>query len=217
MDLQVISISTIMTMMTTEMKKNYMSFIKEGNYFPIYLKVLREKEIWDADKTVGSCNINTAGVNINHVSMRLILRRADDIFGKPVKMKINPLLQSQLCFQNSKFLEKTYGWKQVAGFNIMSCRCGGVMGFEIHSVNEKDGELVDYTKDFDDERYKWFLPLKTENQAVHLKAYMGISEFQKRGKCTCPVDWRGGGGEQITDVECFQSRLRQAANIKILN
>lgn len=205
-----------MTTMTTNevMKKNYICFIKEHKIFDVYMHTLRQKEIWDANKKNGCLNTNTAGVNINHVSIRLLLRRADDIFDKPIKMEIKPNLQSQMCFQNSQFLEKVYGWKQVAGFNITSCACGGNMCMEIHSVNEKDGKLVDYTKDFDDETHKWFMPLKTKNQAVILKKYMGIDAYQKISKCTCGVKWVVDEGmKQITDVSDFQGQMRQACNI----
>ena len=201
--------------MKPSMKKQYMQFVKEHDCFDVYMRVMREQKQWVANNQ-GKVRVDTAGVNINGRSVKHLLKDADHIFGKPVKVKINPDLQTMMCFQNSQFLEENYGWKRVAGFNITACRCGGLICLEIHSLNEKDGKLVDYTKDFDNQTHKWFIPFKTDTPAVHLKKYMGIDQFNKgKSSCKCGINWGSNphGVKSITDMPDFHGRINQACRI----
>jgi len=74
------------------------------------------------------------------------------------------------CSPNAIWLEETFGWDMVWGFNITACRCGGKMTLEPHSLNRHpDGSYIDITADYQGETEKWFLPV--ENAEFAFREY----------------------------------------------
>ena len=93
-----------------------------------------------------------------------------DVLDKAKLVKITPIGLNNMCFQNAEWLEAEFGFKRIFGFNIVGCRCGGRMCFEIHALNRTaSGELIDITRDFCDETEKWFVPFENEdfNEAIY--------------------------------------------------
>ena len=96
----------------------------------------------------------------------------------------------------------------VLGFNITSCPCGYMSSYELHSVNKVGDELVDFTRDFNEEATKYFLPVETT-----LKPSQYIQLFGKdpiaieTGKCRCPIEWKWVKSYKTT-VEKFDRHIR---------
>ena len=86
-----------------------------------------------------------------------------DVLHKAKLVKIVPIGLNNMCFQNATWLEQEFGFKKIYGFNIVACRCGGRMTFELHAVNlSPDGELIDITRDYCGETEKWFVPFEND-------------------------------------------------------
>ena len=87
-----------------------------------------------------------------------------EVLHKAKLVRIVPIGLNNCCFQNAEWLEEEFGFKRIFGFNIVGCRCGGRMCFEIHALNRTaSGELIDITRDFCDETEKWFVPFENED------------------------------------------------------
>jgi len=86
-----------------------------------------------------------------------------DVLHGAKMVKIVPIGLNNMCFQNAEWLEYAFGFKRIFGFNIVGCRCGGRMCFEIHALNRTaSGELIDITRDFCHETEKWFVPFEND-------------------------------------------------------
>ena len=105
------------------------------------------------------------------------------------KIKIISLGWNNLCFQNSlntcKYNDE---YKMVGGYNITACPCGRKIGLEPHFVNYKieNGKKVyyDFTSDFDNEEYKYFVPNSDINSGCDLRKW---KHFNKG--CKCNINW----------------------------
>lgn len=110
-----------------------------------------------------------------------------DVLHKAKLVKIVPIGLNNCCFQNATWLEEEFGLKKIYGFNIIACRCGGRMCFEIHALNRTaSGELIDITRDFCGETEKWFVPFENEyyNQETN-KALFGKKMIALEPSCRC--------------------------------
>ena len=110
-----------------------------------------------------------------------------DVLHKAKLVKITPIGMNNYCFQNATWLEEEFGFKKIYGFNILACRCGGRMTFEIHALNRTaSGELIDITRDYCGETEKWFVPFENEeyNQETN-KALFGRDAICFEPNCRC--------------------------------
>ena len=151
------------------------------------------KEWTGSDTDVSS---STNGVQINKLPKF--------IKEKTQKVPITGIAVNNLCHTNAKFFSK-HGYKYRFGYNITACPCGCRMSFEIHSLNEKDGRLYDFTKDFNKETEKWFYPLADNWDAWKWIYFYGRSRdylMYKKGRCTCPVIWNDN--PQILQIKILQ-------------
>ena len=118
----------------------------------------------------------TAGVN------QRCLKLCKRVFEyKPIKMKINPLLARQLCFQNSVFMKQIYlnaslNYQVVLGVNVTACPCGCKFTMELHAVvyNKDTCEYEDNTTDFAGETHKWFIPLRHYDDEAEFSFYVKV-------------------------------------------
>ena len=74
---------------------------------------------------------------------------------------IEPIALNNLCHGNSEWF-KSYGYDSQLGYNLTACPCGKMTCMEIHTLNTKRRKLYDFTRDFNDEKEKWFVPLPVE-------------------------------------------------------
>ena len=134
----------------------------------------------------GDCMSSTENVNINNKKLKKFLKQMEPVLHAPVLVDITEDLPEIMCFVNSKFMEDCRGLEAVHGFNMSACLCGKSINFEVHSLNKKDGKLVDYTIDFAGEKKKWFVALKNPSLTG-----IGLADKEHRyynfGKdfCTC--------------------------------
>jgi len=126
--------------------------------------------------------VDTAGVRHKYLP--------EELKSKTTLVEITPIGLNNCCFQNSKWLsEQIKGCKAVLGFNVTACRCGGLMSFEPHSCNELDGKIVDITKDFDEQKSKWFLKLDTTYDLNDYYEMFGRHYTLIDEGCRCKVTW----------------------------
>lgn len=126
--------------------------------------------------------VATAGVRIKYLP--------EELKSKCTLVELTPFGLNNCCYQNSDWLAAHHeGCKQVLGFNITACPCGGLMSFEPHACNELDGKLVDITKDFGDEKSKWFLKLDTNMNLNDYYEIFGRHYTQLDEGCRCKVTW----------------------------
>jgi hypothetical protein len=106
-----------------------------------------------------------------------------DVLHKAKLVRIVPIGLNNMCYQNATWLEEEFGFKKIYGFNIVACRCGGRMTFELHAVNlSPDGELIDITRDYCHETEKWFVPFENDNFNEKLNRLI----FEKKFICFEP-------------------------------
>ena len=144
------------------------------------------KKTREARHARGDCMSSTENVNINNKKLKKFMKLMTPILHTPVLVDITEELPEIMCFQNSAFLEDCRGLEAIHGYNMSACSCGKSINFEIHSLNKKDGKLVDHTIDFAGEKKKWFVALKDQSLTG-----MDIADKEHRyynfGKdfCTC--------------------------------
>lgn len=137
-----------------------------------------------ADALVEDCSGSKGHTNTTKDVRREYL---PDVLHKAKLVKIVPIGLNNCCFQNATWLEQEFGFKKIYGFNIVACRCGGRMCFEIHALNRTaSGELIDITRDFCGETEKWFVPFENKdyNQETN-KAIFGEKMIAFEPSCRC--------------------------------
>jgi hypothetical protein len=123
-----------------------------------------------------------------------------------VKIKINPIGWNNLCYQNSLYTcEYDPDYDLEVGYNITACPCGGLINGEPHFVNSKivNGKKVyyDFTKDFDGEDHKLFVPSDKIKRKISEEGDDGVTSFLKDRydfhygikRCKCGCRWGDGG------------------------
>ena len=102
----------------------------------------------------------------------------------------------------AKFMNEKFGYEIVDGINFTACKCGRLVCGEVHSINKVNGKYIDFTRDFNNEKYKWFLQFK--NKDISAQEFNGVSQNVAKtfglpdlalfnigsDKCSCPNEWR---------------------------
>jgi len=109
---------------------------------------------WMNIKDGSVATFKTSGVKLDLVDERLR--------SKITKLTVYPIGLNNHCHNNSKRFEEL-GYNSRLGFNLTCCPCGKFQSYELHTVNEKDGKLYDFTKDFDGEKEKYFLNIGSKS------------------------------------------------------
>jgi len=148
----------------------YMKELKTPKGKIMYNRAKKMKASWDAEE--GAVVTTTKGVAPK--MLKIVQSNLTCLKSVLEKVKIRPLLLNNHCFFNANFVEKQCGYKAILGYNITSCPCGKVIAGEIHSLNVlNNNTLIDYTKDFAGEKYKWFIPLKCQKPISFVKQMTG--------------------------------------------
>ena len=114
----------------------------------------------------GGCSVVSKEEDKDKTHFKKMVKKLNKCFNKgkdvkPVFMMVRGGGPAINCHENSRRAVMIMGeeWVSVKGFNICSCDCSKLITSEIHSVikNVETGEYIDYTTDFDGEKFKWFL------------------------------------------------------------
>jgi hypothetical protein len=157
-------------------------------------KAVEIKHLWNMREQEHEIHFQTAGVKMNQIPRRL---RA-----KITKVKIEyPLGLNNMCHINAEKF-RLCGFERRVGFNLTACPCGKNMSYELHSLNEKDGVLHDFTRDFAGETEKYFLKLETDIPVIRLMEYLKDETFFYINKgCKCKIEWVSNMSATIGDYE----------------
>jgi hypothetical protein len=143
---------------------------------------IRSKRAWKESMSRAKIKaVSTDSIQMKHIHPEIALLAQ--------KVVIEPIALNNLCHSNSEWF-KSYGYDSQLGYNLTACPCGKIVCMEIHTLNVKNGKLHDFTRDFNDEKHKWFVPLPVE---------FGMREFIKiwgRDRDFIKID---------TGCRCFQS------------
>ena len=63
------------------------------------------------------------------------------------------------------------------------------MSMELHAVNKIDDTLYDFTRDFNDEKKKWFVSMDTELTSLQYINLFGNDPISINKNCVCPIEW----------------------------
>jgi len=191
----------------SELKPHYAAFIKKRDLLSVYCGALQETRKWKGKNAEDTHT--TTGVNATR-QLRLVHQQLKEVCDKPILMTIDGVLPELMCFHNSHFLEEHAGWKRKGGYTVTACPCGAHMTFEAHSVNmTPQSRLVDWTKDFNGEKQKWFIPFKCDVPVQTLVVYGAIPTICSRGqdRCRCAGDKYSDTGVAY-DFEKFVATLK---------
>ena len=105
------------------------------------------------------------------------------------KIKITPVGLNNMCHLNATLFNKKCGLGIQLGYNLTCCPCGGLMSYEIHSINKVGDELEDFTRDFNGEMEKWFYPIPFNHPYSAFSLIFGREyDFIKiKNDCKCNV------------------------------
>ena len=108
----------------------------------------------------GQGDTMTSTKYVNDKTFRLLKSQTGLDRSQFTKMKIMNVMPMSMCHYNCLFIkERLPNSKVFLGFNLTACECGCFYNLEIHSVLEYEGQLYDFTKDFNGETHKYFIKL----------------------------------------------------------
>jgi hypothetical protein len=164
--------------MSNEMKIIYKDYLQTENGKKSLFHACRlRKEALTALKRGADFN-NTARVKMNMLGK--------EINSRTQLVSITPIGLNSVCHENAKLFSEKCGFERKLGWNVTACRCGRRMGFELHSLNKKDGVLYDFTKDMCDETEKYFVELDTNVRVDSYKNMLGCPDvFFINKNCKC--------------------------------
>ena len=186
----------------------YTKFIQE-KYPDLLAQAKNQQVYWDSLPRKQRSTLLTKHVQLD--KLLAVSRPLLDVCLDPVCITITPECQSSLCYQNAEFVEMSLGWACKVGFNVHSCRCGACTVFELHSVNVNDnGDFVDFTTDFNNEKQKWFLPFRSTTPISILQDLLPAprSYTSMMKKCTC------GDGDNSTSPPIDFVMVKRALSVR---
>jgi len=166
-------------------------------------KSLELKQLWKDTK--GDVSTSTKGVRKKQ--MDKFLKPLAEALGTPEKLNIINIGFNNMCHDNCQdFCTIDKNYEPQLGYNITACDCGNDMTMEIHSVlkSKVDGKLYDITADFNDEKSKWFVPIKHNNTYKQQYQIVGrrLDCYNKRVKrCKCGISWDYNNNPPTFDPE----------------
>jgi hypothetical protein len=164
--------------MINEMKIIYKEYLQtEKGKKSLFHACIHRREALVALKNGADFN-NTARVRLNTL--------CKEITDRTKLVTITPIGLNNVCHDNADVFSERCGFERRLGWNITACRCGRRIGFELHSLNKKDGVLYDFTKDMCDETEKYFVELDTNMRAPTYMNNLGCPDiFYISKNCKC--------------------------------
>lgn len=192
-----------MDFITARKKYNEFLHTEKGKQF-LLISISRKKQF---DKQVSDVCQNTKGVNTKFL--------IPDFQKKITKLKINQIGLYLLCHENVKIFEdEKEGISKTVGFNITACPCGKFISYELHSVNKFNGKLYDLTKDFADEKEKYFLDFESDKSPYVFKQLVG-DMFHTNEGCKCKIDWNTPKENVKTTQKELLEKIERVKKMKI--
>jgi hypothetical protein len=168
------------------------------------------KKEWEATKAKSNVQFVTASVDTTPFS--------DEFKSRLTKIEITPIGINNCCHQNTDFFCNEAPFDRKSGWNMTSCPCGRFYSFELHSVNEYNGVLYDFTKDFNEETSKYFIEIRKRVMPDTIVQIMGDKNMYFNKGCRCPINWEKQNkkvGFIKTTEEGFLSRIEFLENVRI--
>jgi hypothetical protein len=167
------------------------------------------KKMWRAQCEMTDCRVDTAGVK-----PKLIPRFLRD---RMTCIEITPIGLNNMCHITSDlFAKKHTEVKKVLGYNITACPCGRLMSMEIHSVNKIGDTFYDFTRDFNDEKTKYFIAMDTELTSLQHNRLFGREPITINKNCRCPIRWDNAKQYIKTDDE-IEAQINEIENISVID
>jgi hypothetical protein len=153
------------------LQDKYISFLtteKGIKLLKIAIDIITE---WNIKKT--NCIITTNNIKLHFLN--------DKIKNNIHKITIIPIGLNNMCHITSILLSDNINIFHQLGYNIFSCPCGKLIFFELHTVNMYKNKYYDFTKDFNNEKQKYFLPFNnspvnsnilTKNSVAHIFSFL---------------------------------------------
>ena len=164
--------------MINELKGRYRQFLTTPEGRQQLTDAIKMKKMWKEQVADTDFQFNTASIN----------RKKFDAYlnEKITKITITPIGLNNMCHSTSQFFcDEAMGITKRIGYNVTACPCGGMMSYELHSVNKCGGQLYDFTKDFNDETDKYFLEIDTEMPARTFIQMFGRNPIAINKGCRC--------------------------------
>jgi len=143
----------------------------------VSVKLKRE---WELTKKGKDITLNTENVKLNVLNKKLQSRF--------MKLSILPIGLNNMCHINADVF-RCCGYESQVGFNLTACPCGKKMSYELHSVNKKNEKYFDFTRDFNNEKEKYFMPIKTSLNIYDLIELFGNNNYSVNTGCKCKINW----------------------------
>lgn len=175
----------------TALTNTYKNWLRTPTGMSRLRQAVELKREWNATKDHSDIQVKSDGVNPSYLDVELI------------RIDIIPIGLNNMCHINSDLFASTGRFQAVCGLNITACPCGRKMCFELHSVNKREDAYYDFTKDFNEEPYKYFIPLvQNSNMGVvnDIKECIGNGGIFTISikKCSCNVTWDVADTQRFT-------------------
>jgi hypothetical protein len=150
------------------------------------------KKEWDDIKKKTHIQTETVSVKPNFVPKFLRDRMTC--------IEITPIGLNNMCYLTSELFEKKRkDVKKVFGFNLTACPCGRYISLEPHSVNKIGNTLYDFTKDFNNEKSKYFVEVDTKLSPREYIQLYGNNPYALNQGCICRIKWNNLDKYELTE------------------
>jgi hypothetical protein len=165
------------------------------------------KKMWKARATTTDFSLTTNGVKLELIPEFLRDRTSC--------IEITPIGLNNMCHTTSDLFQKRKkNVKKIIGYNITACPCGRLMSMELHAVNKIDDTLYDFTRDFNDEKKKWFIAIDTELTSLQYINLFGNDPISINKNCVCPIKWNNAKKFNKTSDE-IEKHIKDVENTMV--
>jgi len=195
----------------------YMKFVNDNNLFESLKHINRMIKEFKKDKYEFCYTAKLTKRTLKEVKKRFTNINLTTL--EIVKIPVIEKLPTNMCYWNTQFMKQYYNQDVMFGFSITSCECGSNIGIELHAVNIlPDGSFVDYTKDWNNEKYKYFVPLPEytfddfqQTMRLHKVGLCErITELCSKCKCKCGSYITWGENEQTcASVDILMNKIEE--------
>jgi hypothetical protein len=166
--------------MINQLKELNKGFLHTEEGRKLLTKSIQLKKEWNESTKYCDFIVDTASVKMN-----LLHKKIQDT---TTELEVIPIGLNNMCHSNSELFCELSGMTRRLGYNITSCACGKKVCFELHSVNKYEGKLYDFTRDFNNEKTKYFMDL-TDMDADTYVCVFGNTNLHINLGCSCRITW----------------------------
>jgi hypothetical protein len=187
-----------------ELKGKYREFLATPHGAEVLKHAVEIKTKWvKSQQALRTKRGHATTMNTANVKKQFLPKKIQD---RMKLVKITPIGVNNICHRNAEVLSGD-GFYPRLGYNIFACPCGKGMSFELHSVNKKDGELYDFTKDFNNENKKWFLEIDRKILPRAFIEIWGKEPMYLGCGCKCNMKWNFTEIRELEDGEELVKRI----------